>query len=148
MGRPNDRTLPIDFVYSQAGFSRSEWFLVIPRKFTWEDVLDPTLWARTTRLKEHDEVTVVGEAGNFDCTLRVISAFTGGVLFRVLRTWFADTEPAHGEVGEAYVALSPGQGWVLYNSLGLPVARYGSEDAARQALAELPAAPPPEQVAA
>jgi hypothetical protein len=87
-------------------------------------------------------VDVLGEAGDFDCSLRVLAAERGMVIFRVLRSWFSESEAVHGEVGEAYVALIPGAGWTLFNSFGNPVARYGSEDDARKALAELPAAEP------
>lgn len=142
MARPNDQVLPIDFTVNDASFSRSVYSLTLPRKFTWDDALDPTLWKHLgTKFKEGDLVDLLGEAGDFDCSLRVVSAFNGGVIFRILRTWFSQDQAVHGEVGEAYVALIPGAGWTLFNSFGHPVSRHGSEEDAKKALAELPPAP-------
>ena len=141
MARPNDRVLPVDFITADASFSRSVWHFQIPRKFTFADCLDPELWRHNAKLKENDLVDVIGEAGDFDCSLRVLAAERGMVIFRILREWHAAKEPVYGEVGEAHVALVIGAGWTLFNSLGHPVARYGDEDSARKALAELPAAP-------
>ena len=143
MARPNDKVLPIEFVSCDASFSRSMYSLTIPRKFTWEDCLDPDLWRHCgAKFKEGDLVDLLSESGEFDCSLRVVSAFNGGVIFRTLREWHSSAEPVHGEVGEsAYVALSVGQGWVCYDKFGYPISRHGSEEDARKALAEIPTAP-------
>ena len=74
MARPNDRVLPVDFITADASFSRSVWHFQIPRKFTFADCLDPELWRHNAKLKENDLVDVIGEAGDFDCSLRVLAA--------------------------------------------------------------------------
>lgn len=141
--RPNDKVLPIDFTINDAAYTRSVYSLTIPRQFSWADCLDPTLWKHLgTKFHEGDLVDVLGQAGDYDCSLRVISAFNGGVIFRILREWHASAEAIHGEVGEPYVALIAGAGWTCFNSLGHPISRHGSEEEARKALAELPPVPP------
>ena len=139
MGRKADEVLPIDYIKSDASFERSVYHVVVPRKFTFADTLDPSWWKHQNRIKDNDIIDLIGEAGDFDCTCRVVSAAAGFVILRVLREWHANNEPQQSNlIGEAHVALVPQQGWVVFNSSGSPVARFGDEDSARKALADLP----------
>ena len=139
MGRKADEVLPIDYIKSDASFERSVYHVVVPRKFTFADTLDPSWWKHQARIKENDIIDLIGEAGDFDCTCRVVSADKGFVILRVLRSWFSSEEPVQSNLtGEAHVALVPNFGWTLFHSSGSPIARFGDEDSARKALADLP----------
>ena len=143
MSLPNDRVLPVDFITADASFSRSVWHFQIPRKFSFEDCLNPEVWRHNNKLKANDLVDLVGEAGDFDCTCRVVSAERGFVIFRVLREFHADAEPARSELTGAHIALQPNQGWCLYAADGSPIARFGDEESAQKALDELVATQAP-----
>ncbi len=146
MTRKNDECLPIDYIQSDAGFHRSTYHIVVPRRFSFADTLDPSWWKHQTRIKDNDIIDLVGEAGDFDCTCRVVSADRGFVILRVLREWFASSEPQQSNlVGEAHVALVPNFGWTLFGADAAPIARFGDENSARKALADLPA---PAEIAA
>ena len=113
--------------------------MLIPRKFFFADTQDPSFWHHQTRIKENDLLDLIGEAGDFDVTCRVVSAIRGAVVLRVLREWHSANAAQSDATGEAHVALVPGAGWTVFDASGAPIARYGDEDAARKALADLPA---------
>lgn len=142
MSRKNDDCLPHDYVRADASFDRAMYHIVIPRKFGLEDCLDPSFWRYQTRIRTGDVLDLLGEAGDFDVTARCISSDRGFCILRVLRRWTSSDEPQQSSLtGEAHVALVPSQGWTLFGADGSPIARFGDEDSARKALAELPAVP-------
>ena len=149
MALKSDQCLPINYIQSDAGFHRSSYHVVVPRRFSFADTLNPEWWRYQTRINDGDIIDLLGEAGDFDCTCRVVSADKGFVILRILREWYAAAEPTQSNlVGEPHVALVPNSGWVLFDSSGNPIARFGDEDGARKALAELPPVPAPAAEAA
>ena len=77
--------------------------------------------------------------GGWDVTCRAVSVVRGAIVLRVLREWRADKAAQSDATGEAQIALVPGAGWTVFGSDGSPISRYGDEDSAKKALAELPA---------
>lgn len=149
MALKSDQCLPMDYIQSEAGFHRSTFHVLVPRRFSFADTLNPEWWRYQTRIKEGDLVDLIGEAGDFDCTCRVVSADKGFVILRILREWFAANEPQQSNlVGEPHIALVPNQGWTLFGADGSPIARFGDEDSAKKALAELPAPAAPGEITA
>lgn len=142
MALKTDQCLPLEYIQADANFHRSCWHVKVPRKFTFEQTQNPEWWRYNTLIKENDLVDLVGEAGDYDVSCRAVSVVKGAVVLRVLREWHAEKAAQSDASGEAHVALVPGAGWTVFNVAGDPVARFGDEDSARKALAELaPAAP-------
>ena len=59
MALRSDQVLPAEFVGSTADYARSAYHLKIPRKFTFEQLLQPEVWRLQTKLHPGDLVTVV-----------------------------------------------------------------------------------------
>lgn len=146
MALKSDQCLALDYIQANANFHRQCWHVKVPRKFTFEQTQNPEWWRFTTCIKENDLVDLVGEAGDFDVTCRAVSVVKGAIVLRVLREWHAVAAQQSAET-EAHVALVPGAGWTVFDASGSPIARFGDEDSAKKALAELPAAPAPAEAA-
>jgi hypothetical protein len=132
--KPNE-VFPQDFISATAEYSRQAYHLTIPRKWSFQDCLNPEVWKFVTRLRAGDFVTVVSETGDFDCDLRVVSADRGFAVMRVLREWHAPKEAMKAKPGDARTGFVPGEGWMLFDASGEAIAKFATEEAAKQALA-------------
>ena len=132
--RTHTEVLPMGFIQGLAEYSRSQYFITIPSKFTIDDVFDPSFWRHANMLRPNDRLELVAEDGSWDLDARVVNASAGFAVLRLLRVWKAPTEALQGDVGEPTVAFVPQSGWVLFGADGNPVARFADETSARAAL--------------
>ncbi len=65
MAIKSDQCLPIDYIQSDAGFHRSSYHVVVPRRFSFADTLNPEWWRYQTRINDGDIIDLLGEAGDF-----------------------------------------------------------------------------------
>ncbi len=134
--RSNTEVLQMGAIQGLAEYSRSVYFVTIPRKFTFEDVLDPSFWRHATILRPNDRLELVAEDGSWDADVRVTAASPGFAILRVLREWRAPVDALQGEAGEPTVGFVPQSGWVLFGADGAPIARFADEVSARAALSD------------
>ena len=80
MALKNDECLPHDFIQGKANFHRASYHVVVPRRFSFADTLNPEWWRHASKIRTGDLIDLLGEAGDFDCTCRVVSADKGFVL--------------------------------------------------------------------
>ena len=145
MALKNQDVLQADVIQGDASFFRQQYFLLVDRRFTLDQVLNPEWWRLQTKLRVHDEITLLAEDGSFDILARVVQADRGGYcVLRIFREWYQDTAVAKSEgTGEARVVLIPQTGWNVVSASGVPLARFATEDSANAALAELAQLPDP-----
>ena len=134
--RTNTEVLPMGTIQGLAEYSRAAYFVVIPRKFSFDDCLDPSFWRHATILKPNDRLELVAEDGSWDADVRVTAASPGFAVLRVLREWRAPVDALQGEAGAPTVGFVPQSGWVLFGADGAPIARFADEVSARAALSD------------
>ena len=142
MSLKSDQCLPLEYIQADASYHRQCWHVKVPRKFSFAtDVKNPEWWRYNTLIKENDLVDLVGEAGDFDVTCRAVSVTKAQSFSAFCASGTRPKCSSPTQTGSAHVALVLGQGWTVFDASGTPIARYGDEDSAKKALAELPAAP-------
>ena len=85
MALKNQDVLQADVIQGDASFFRQQYFLLVDRRFTLDQVLNPEWWRLQTKLRVNDEITLLAEDGSFDILARVVQADRG----RLLRPSFA-----------------------------------------------------------
>ncbi len=106
--RTHTEVLPMGFIQGLAEYSRSQYFVSVPAKFTLDDFLDPSFWRHITFLRPNDRLELVAEDGSWDVDARVVSASPGFAVLRALREWRAPTEALQGEPASRPSASCPG----------------------------------------
>jgi hypothetical protein len=83
--RKSDEVLPLDYLASPAEFHRQVWHVLIPKRFKWEDVTDPSFWVHQNRIQVNDILEIMAEDGSFEARARVLQTGPRGGAFAVLR---------------------------------------------------------------
>jgi hypothetical protein len=130
----------MDHIQGDASFHRQIYFIEVPRRFSFNEILNPEWFRGQTKLRVNDLLELVAEDGRFDVLARVVQADRGGYcVLRILREWYADTDAVQSGITDQgpHIALVPQHGWTLFDAVGQPIARFATEDSAKAALIEL-----------
>ena len=137
MALKQSQLLPAELATQTADYARRTWHWKIPAKWKYEDLLNPETYKLVgDKLSPGDLITCIGELGDYDVDLRVVSADRGYCLVRPIRTIFMNAVDVRDEgAKEARVQFIPGKGYVAMTETGEPISVHLVEREAQEALA-------------
>lgn len=147
--------LPTSLERGFGGYALSHWVYRSPAGITADHIMDPNLWVHVaSRLRVDDKIEVIARDGSIDAELRVIAIDPRHLWAKMRPLRLHEASPVEmrqagpSSDGSGYlIEHDPVQGWRILNGRDLIAKDFATEEAARDALANLKAATKPRKAA-